>query len=670
MTQDTFEAPGLEQLAQMLPNFEFKEFIAQGGMGAVYRARQKSLDRDVAIKILPREFGDDKEFRESFETEAKAMARLNHPNLVGVFDYGDVDGMPYIVMEYVDGNSLYSAAQGQPVDPMQAVDIVYGVCQGIGHAHENGVVHRDLKPANILLTLKAESKIGDFGLARPEDHEGQGLFMGTPGYAAPEVFDRNGSPDSRVDIFAIGVILHELLTGIRPDTVEGPPSKASGNLKLDAIWRKATQANPALRYQTAEELAHDLETWKNSPAAQSHGKLITGATIRGGTAKPTEFRKPKAQALPSAQSDNSWLVWVLLIAGIIALLWVTIDLLTGDNDSEQKKVSPGKNSYVPAQDDLSDMAHLLERIRQSLDSASPIFPKGSVELNGRHYFVVRRPISRAGAVELAQRAGGQLASPASDSEAAWLSNVFKEKADPAGYWIGAYRQGVRWSWDSEEPWDDTAWADGANPLNGGKAVVLIPGRGWLDKDPSATAAGAVIEWQINRQESSRRPMEESPQDIESLKDEYLSKATERIQAVTKERDERLAENVNLFKDSLDQWLNSLPEPEAVRYGDDVEALKGKAEKHYIPSLHALREDPSLGISAPMTEICENSFRKQAEIESAYQMELGNIRDRYLSNLVSARRHAKRADNRDLAHVITTAMEDASDLDQWIASIMN
>ena len=191
---------GSEEVQASFPELEIEGMIGRGGMGAVYKATQRSLDRAVAIKILPREFGADPEFRKSFETEAKAMARLNHPNLIGVYDFGDVDGMPYIVMEFVNGKSLYHSAWNKAIDPEQAVSIVKGICHGLGHAHENGVIHRDIKPANILLTPKAEPKIGDFGLARPTDAEGHGLVMGTPGYTAPEFLEHHERADRRADM--------------------------------------------------------------------------------------------------------------------------------------------------------------------------------------------------------------------------------------------------------------------------------------------------------------------------------------------------------------------------------------------------------------------------------------------------------------------------------------
>lgn len=265
MSAISFEAPTLEALSGLLPAYEFDSFIAQGGMGAVYKARQKALDRDVAVKVLPRELGEDPAFRHSFETEAKAMARLNHPNLIGVYDSGDIDGMLYIVMEYVNGKSLYHSAYNMRVDPEQAAALVKGICDGLAHAHENGVIHRDIKPANILLNEKVVPKIGDFGLARPADAESAGLTMGTPGYTAPEIYEDPEHFDVRTDIYAVGVILYELLTGHKPEDEDMslPSSVINCDKKLDTIWQKSTAHDPANRYASAEEMARDLEGWAN-----------------------------------------------------------------------------------------------------------------------------------------------------------------------------------------------------------------------------------------------------------------------------------------------------------------------------------------------------------------------------------------------------------------------
>ncbi len=206
-------------------------------MGAVYLARQVSLDRPVAIKILPQEFGEDADYRASFETEAKAMARLNHTNLVGIYDFGEINGMLYIVMEYIPGRTLFDTANGQQVDEKEAARLIADMSEGLAHAHEAGMLHRDIKPANVLIDDEAKPKIVDFGLARPVGEEQtKGVVFGTPGYTAPEVLSNPHAVDHRSDIFSMGVMLYELLTGHLPGDPVVPVSRDScSDQRFDAI---------------------------------------------------------------------------------------------------------------------------------------------------------------------------------------------------------------------------------------------------------------------------------------------------------------------------------------------------------------------------------------------------------------------------------------------------
>ena len=257
----SFIPPEVAELAGLFPAYEIAHLIATGGMGAVYCATQKSLDRTVAIKILPRELTADEAFREGFVTEAKAMARLNHPNLIGVYDFGEVAGMLYIIMEFVPGQSLHHSAYGLAIDPLETIRLVSSICLGLAHAHENGLVHRDIKPANILLDLNAQPKIGDFGLARPYDmmvNEGDEIY-GTPHYTAPEVVNPPYVACYRADIYSVGVMLHELLTG-RPPTADPQPASSivHCDARFDAIIRRATKPDPEHRYANATEMANDL----------------------------------------------------------------------------------------------------------------------------------------------------------------------------------------------------------------------------------------------------------------------------------------------------------------------------------------------------------------------------------------------------------------------------
>ena len=256
-----FTAPSIEELQPNFPNHHIQSFIAQGGMGAVYLATQISLDRPVAIKILPREFGADEEYRESFATEAKGMARLNHSNLVGIYDFGAVDGMLFIIMEYIPGRPLYTVANGLAVEQLEAANLIAEMCRGLGHAHSAGLLHRDIKPANVLIDDNAQPKIVEFGLVRPLGvYQTEGEVFGTPGYTAPEVLNDPLKVDQRSDIFAMGVMLYELLTAQLPGDPFVPASEISDtDQRFDHIIAKAVNPDPNLRYHTAGQMAAALD---------------------------------------------------------------------------------------------------------------------------------------------------------------------------------------------------------------------------------------------------------------------------------------------------------------------------------------------------------------------------------------------------------------------------
>lgn len=298
----------MEEVESLLPNYKFESFIAKGGMGAVYKATQISLDRPVAIKILPIEFGQDDQFRESFETEAKLMARLNHPNLISIYDFGEIDGMLYIVMELVPGKSLYEKAYQKALKQELAIDLIKQICEGLEHAHEAGILHRDIKPANILLKKKIP-KIGDFGLARAVGNsESGGVIYGTPGYTAPEVINHPDMVDQRADIYSVGIMLYELLTGGRPEGAYQPVNThVDCDSRLDKIVRKAINPNPRLRYASAKEMANELgDLLRELENSGANGPLRVGggkAASRVNLAVPgTPSRASGAQLKTSSQS--------------------------------------------------------------------------------------------------------------------------------------------------------------------------------------------------------------------------------------------------------------------------------------------------------------------------------------------------------------------------------
>lgn len=351
MSDTTFQAPALEQIAALLPQYDFRKFIAQGGMGAVYLAVQRGLDREVAIKVLPKELGADADFHASFAAEAKAMARLNHPNLIGVYDFGDAGGMPYIVMEFVRGESLYHASFQTRVAPTQAVAIVRGICDGLDHAHAQGIIHRDIKPANVLLNLEAQPKIGDFGLARPAGKDESGIVMGTPGYAAPEVLNRPDLADKRSDLFAVGVILYELVTGLRAPFAQNPPPPASTicgcDIALDRICERAMNPVAALRYQSADEFSADLGSWL--ARQQKQVKSPAGPSAPGVPVTPRRqvVSAPRHTAYRHVSKSNSsplpWLIAIAAIAAIAYFIW--------KSSSDKPEKTPANPSSTSALDD-------------------------------------------------------------------------------------------------------------------------------------------------------------------------------------------------------------------------------------------------------------------------------------------------------------------------------
>lgn len=316
-----FIPPEVEEIAELLPNFEILSLIAKGGMGAVYLARQKSLDREVAIKILPRHFGDDEDFRSSFETEAKSMAKLNHPNLIGIYGFGQVDGMLYIVMEMVHGKSLYYAAYGKQIDPEEAGRIICEVCHGLHNAHQHGIIHRDIKPANILLNAELSPKIGDFGIARPlGDHEADTAF-GTPGYTAPEVIHNPRAVDESTDLYSVGAMLYELLTSKLPQKLYMPAANLiECDPRFDQVIRKAMNPDPALRYRTAKEMAEAIEAiiHQKEPSAVSNRLLTAPSPASEGGSKPRPASRPVVVSRPKSPVARNILIIILLLGAIYA----------------------------------------------------------------------------------------------------------------------------------------------------------------------------------------------------------------------------------------------------------------------------------------------------------------------------------------------------------------
>lgn len=262
--------PSPQEIAKWFPNFDILECLGRGGMGVVYKARQKTLDREVAIKVLAGEWEEDTTFAERFEREAKILAQMSHPNIVTIHDFGQTDGLYYIVMEYVDGVNLRDLLSDGKMAPEQALAIVPPICEALEYAHSKGIVHRDIKPANLLLDRDGRVKIADFGIASLVGATTD--ISGTPSYMAPE--QAKGSVDCRADIYALGVVLYEMLTGERPTEDVVPPSKKiEVDVKIDEMVLRALEREPERRYQSAHEFQTTAEFVMSTPAgaAQEEG---------------------------------------------------------------------------------------------------------------------------------------------------------------------------------------------------------------------------------------------------------------------------------------------------------------------------------------------------------------------------------------------------------------
>jgi serine/threonine protein kinase len=261
------EALSPENLAPLFPNLEILELIGRGGMGAVYKARQVALDRIVALKVLPSGLGADPQFAERFLREARALAKLNHPNIVTVHDFGESGGRYYLVMEFIDGANLRQMLRAGELQPKEAVAIVPKICEALQYAHDHGVVHRDIKPENVLLDRAGRVKIADFGLAKLLGKDAAdfsltqtGMHLGTPRYMAPEQFDHPETVDHRADIYSLGVVFYEMLTGEVPMGRFDPPSaKVQVDVRLDEIVLRSLEKNIERRYQHVSEVKTELD---------------------------------------------------------------------------------------------------------------------------------------------------------------------------------------------------------------------------------------------------------------------------------------------------------------------------------------------------------------------------------------------------------------------------
>jgi tRNA A-37 threonylcarbamoyl transferase component Bud32 len=320
-----FQAPAVADLARLLPHLEVLELVGCGGMGAVYRARQPELDRVVALKILPRSARDPAEREQRFLREARALARLSHPNIVAVHDFGKVEGLFYFVMEYVEGITLRDALRNGRLAVNQALDTISQLCDSLQFAHSEGVIHRDIKPENILIDRRGRVRVADFGLAKlagagpaEQNLTAAHQVMGTMRYMAPEQMAGSTSVDHRADLYSLGVVFYELLTGELPMGWFAPPSrKAAVDARLDEVVLRSLESEPARRYQQASELKSAVSGLAQSLPGADNPPVIAS---RAAPAKPPRGESRRVyRLLDETETKGRRLHHLLGLAGVSCL---------------------------------------------------------------------------------------------------------------------------------------------------------------------------------------------------------------------------------------------------------------------------------------------------------------------------------------------------------------
>ena len=361
-------------------DYELLEEIARGGMGVVYRARQKSLSRIVAVKMLL--FGDrsGKDLAHRFRTEAAAAASLQHPNIVAIHEVSAHEGQPFFVMDFIEGQSLARLAGGQPLPATRAARYVKLIAEAIHYAHERGILHRDLKPSNVLIDPFDQPRVTDFGLAKRLHHDSEltlsGQVLGSPNYMPPEqAAAKRGLVGRRSDVYSLGAILYHLLTGRPPfvgetltDTLQDVVNQEPASPRLlnpsvapdlETLCLKCLEKEPARRYQTAQALAEDLDRFLRAEPIQARPVGPAGKVWRWCR------RKPVVAGLVVA-------LHLVLAIGLAGILWQwqraekgELAARTSELDARQKAYASDMNRLQQelAQNNLGRAQELLNRHR-------------------------------------------------------------------------------------------------------------------------------------------------------------------------------------------------------------------------------------------------------------------------------------------------------------------
>jgi eukaryotic-like serine/threonine-protein kinase len=361
--------------------YELEELVGTGGMSSVYRAHDRMLERDVALKVLHQEFTADTDYVERFRREARSVAQLSHANIVTVIDRGEQDGRQYIVFEYVKGENLKALVQrAGPLPEEDAVRLALQIARALGFAHDNGLVHRDVKPQNVLLNGDGQAKVTDFGIARSLDVGGltqTGTVMGTSDYIAPEQA-RGSQADAQSDIYSLGAVLYELLTGEVPfpgdnfvavamrHINEPPPSvrerRPDVSPRVDAAIRKAMAKEPRDRFRSMDELCGELNACLSPETGASGAQTMVVPRRRARADRPSVG--------PLILLLAGLAVLAAILGGVFAFTDSGTQLsdLVGNKKSTGTKAGPVKftagSSYDPFGDNKDEHG---DRAREAID---------------------------------------------------------------------------------------------------------------------------------------------------------------------------------------------------------------------------------------------------------------------------------------------------------------
>lgn len=489
----------------LLPAFEFTSMVTSNDLGAVFFANQKSLDRQVALKVFSPSLAADDTFRKAFGSSSKLAAGLRHHNLIGILDSGQVDGMPYLVMEFVPGKSLARSTRGQVVEFGQSLAIIGAICEGLAHAHEAGLVHGHLDTSSILLNQQAVPKLGNFGLGRivhtdPDTHAPRH-------FVAPEVLVDPAAATKASDVFSAAAIFHELITGQPYSPAAPAPSTLCGCRKtIDTVLKQATDPDPGKRQADAEAFRAALVK-----AAEPPRKTTALATA---SPSPAPLPMPPKSGFDSKLLVKLAIIFVLLFA--ILFTWETLKKTRADREKQNREILAKREAAKEAsaaliaeqkameearrkatQTNLPPDRPVIEerpetpdeslaRLRVALSSgARADMPVGSVKRGDRYYFLVEEPMSWAEAALFAEEHGAHLAHPGEDSE--WLGADLTKGRE---CWLGAARYGAEP--DSWVRCDGQTWSPSQPPA--GNGLFLVSMQGELRSADDTKPLPFVIEW--------------------------------------------------------------------------------------------------------------------------------------------------------------------------------